>query len=960
MRPLVNVWFATLILFWSVTAAAAQQVRIEGQTDSVVPAGDVFLTHVGPLFEKRCWECHSGDSAEGDLRLDSAEGLRAGGSSGPLWVVAEPGQSRLIEMVSGQEPQMPLDGEPLSALEIAAIRDWISNGAAIPANWPTANEPSRPKHWSLQPIQRPAIPAVKNANWPLNEIDNFILAQLERNQLTPSAPADRRTLFRRLTYDVWGLPPDPDAVRQFVEEKNSQVHETTVDRLLASPHYGERWARYWLDVVRFAESSGFETNIPRPNAWPYRDYVIRALNEDRAFDRFVVEQLAGDALGVDEATGFLVAGAWDQVKSPDPVLTANQRADELHDIVSTTGSAFLGLTVGCARCHDHKFDPITQADYYAVTACLSGVQHGERPFRSGIAVDNTEKLAELRGELFRIDAELRAFEPMAQVATLSTGEQANEEELVSASASAVRAAVRPQRNVDRFPSTDAKMLRLTILRTTDVEPCLDEVEVYLAAESHKNAALADTGTKATASSVYPNSEIHRLEHVNDGKYGNGRSWISNESGKGWVQFEFPETVAIDRVVWGRDRLKQFTDRLAIDYRIEVSIDGDAWQVVATSEDRQPYDSSHLVAHEFGSNQLTDAARTSLNRWIDQRDALEARFLELSRVPMAYAGSFVPEPEATFRLFRGDPLQKREPIQPGALSAIPVAFALPPTASESERRMALAQWIVDPANPLTARVIVNRLWQYHFGEGLVSTPSDFGANGAQPSHPGLLDWLAAELMENDWSLKHIHRLILNSQTYRQSSELRAGCFAVDAQSRWLWRFPPRRLEAEPIRDSILVASGKLDSRMGGPGFSVFQPNDNYVRVYAPLQEFGPEQWRRMIYATVIRQRLDGVFGVFDCPDGGQIAPKRNRSTTPLQALNLLNSRFMIEQADFLAARLGAEAGPEPRAQVQRAFELVYQRTTSDDEINVVVQFASDHGIASVCRALFSSSEFIYMY
>jgi hypothetical protein len=258
------------------------------------------------------------------------------------------------------------------------------------------------------------------------------------------------------------------------------------------------------------------------------------------------------------------------------------------------------------------------------------------------------------------------------------------------------------------------------------------------------------------------------------------------------------------------------------------------------------------------------------------------------------------------------------------------------------------------------VIVNRLWQYHFGEGLVATPSDFGANGARPSHAPLLDWLAAELIENQWSLKHIHRLILNSQTYQQSSMLRAGCFAVDAQSRLLWRFPPRRLEAEPIRDSILVASGKLDARMGGPGFSVFQPNDNYVRVYAPLQEFGPEQWRRMVYATVIRQRLDGVFGVFDCPDGGQIAPKRNRSTTPLQALNLLNSRFMLEQADFLAARISADAGTDIAAQVRRAFELVYQRKPTEGEIDFVVPIARDFGMASVCRALFSSNEFIYLY
>lgn len=950
MRVLTRILFS-LFAAGSICAATGAQEPLSPATPaSVSQSINAFRNNVAPILEKRCWECHSGNSPEANLRLDSADGLRTGGDQGPIFVAGEPEKSLLVELISGDEPEMPMDGDPLAADEVAGIRDWIASGAAIPEPWPTSAKPLGVGHWSLQKIIRPTVPAVNDATWPANPIDQFILAELEQNGLGPSPLADRRTLIRRLSYGVCGLPPSPEEVHQFAYTDNPRAYSDLVDRLLDSPHYGERWARYWLDVVRFAESNGFETNIPRGNAWPYRDYVIRALNEDRPYNRFVLEQLAGDVLGVDEATGFLVAGAWDQVKSPDPVLTANQRADELHDMVSTTASAFLGLTVGCARCHDHKFDPIPQTDYYAITACLSGVQHGERPYRTEAVSSSAEEMDAARQQLVRLDDALRPFEMLCRVSEDSNRPVAHP----------LRVPVRPQRNIERFAPVAAKWIRFTILRTTDLEPCIDELEVFAADAPTKNVALAEFGTRPTASGVYPNSEIHRLEHINDGRYGNGRSWISNEFGQGWVQLEFAETVSIDRIMWGRDRERQFSDRLAVDYRIEISPDGANWQVVASSEDRQPYDPAHPAASEYGGESLTESQRNELAQRIAEREKLETHLRELTQVPMAYAGTFLVEPEPTHRFFRGDPLQKREPVAPGALAAVAAPFGLPAEAGESERRLALANWIVDPENPLAARVIVNRLWQYHFGEGLVSTPSDFGANGAKPSHPALLDWLAAELIDHDWSLKHIHRLILNSKTYQQSSDLRTDCAARDAAARLLWRFPPKRLEAEPIRDSILAASGKLDLRMGGPGFSVFEPNENYVRVYTPRREFNSEQWRRMIYATVIRQRLDGVFGAFDCPDGGQIAPKRNRSTTPLQALNLLNSPFMIEQAGFLAERIQSEVGADPSAQIRRAFALVYQREPTSDELDAIVPQIPSLGLAAICRALFSTNEFIYVY
>jgi hypothetical protein len=526
----------------------------------------------------------------------------------------------------------------------------------------------------------------------------------------------------------------------------------------------------------------------------------------------------------------------------------------------------------------------------------------------------------------------------------------------------------------------ARFLRFTVKKTTDAEPCIDELEIYTAEDKPRNVALASAGTKARASSVYPNSDIHRLEHINDGKHGNSRSWISNERGKGWVELEFAEEVTIDRIIWGRDREQKFSDRLATDYRIEVGLTTNDWRVIASSADRQPYKAGAKEQPIVSIAGLKSEQAARVKNLMTARKEHEARIAELSRSSLIYAGTFADKPDATHRFHRGDPTQKREVIQPGALGVVPVKFEtsaaspLRPRAKklseDQQRRLTFASWIADPANPLTARVMVNRLWQYHFGEGLVSTASDFGANGAKPSHPELLDWLAAEFMQptsapheqsaSPWSIKHMHRLMVNSATYRQSSVARKEGVAVDAGSRLLWRFPARRLEAEPIRDMILRVSGQLDLKMGGPGFSFFEPNDNYVRVYTPKKEFGPETFRRMVYGTVIRQRPDGVFGVFDCPDAGQIAPKRTRSTTPLQALNLLNSGFMMQQANAFAERLEKEAGEDSREQVRRAFALAFQREPDRAELNAATKLVREQGLPVFCRALLNANEFVYVF
>ena len=800
--------------------------------------------------------------------------------------------------------------------------------------------------WSLQPVVRPPVPGKLQTN-PAHPIDAFIHHKLKEAGFDPSPEAEPRTLVRRLYFDLIGLPPSPEETDRFVSDKNPHAYELLVEKLLGSPQYGERWARHWLDIVRFAETHGFEMNQPRPNAWPYRDYVIRSLNEDKPYDQFVLEQIAGDVFGRPEATGFLVGGPWDQVKSPDPVLTANQRADELHDIVSTTGSTFLGLTVGCARCHDHKFDPIPQTDYYSIRAVFEGVQHGEQKLDDGDQAEREKKMAELAARLARIETALDFLEPVAQSGAGLTQE---------------RPPVHPLRNVERLRGEAAERLRFTISKTTDAEPCIDELEVYTA--DGRNAALASAGTVARASSIYPNSEIHRLEHINDGRHGNGRSWISNEPGKGWVELRFPREIVIQRIVWGRDREGRYADRLPTDYRIEVASGDGEWRIIASSLDRLPYGLEDKTAESaVESAHAADSGKARTLR--KERSAVLERIQLLEQVPMVYSGSFKADPDATYRLHRGDPLLSREEIPPRALSAIELSF--PIGASETkdltddqQRRLAFAKWIVDRKNPLAARVMANRIWQYHFGEGLVSTPSDFGRNGALPTHPELLDWLAAEFLDSGWSIKHLHRLIVTSGTYRQSSLARPECAKVDADGRLLWRFPPRRLEAEAIRDAILAASGKLDLGMGGPGFSFFEPNDNYVRVYTPRAEWGPEAFRRMIYGTIVRQRPDGVFGVFDCPDAGQIAPKRTSSTTPLQALNLLNSSFILQQSEFFANRLLREAGGDSTEQVQLGFRLAFQRQASPEEVKPALEMIEAHGLALFCRALLNANEFVYLF
>ena len=945
------------------------------------------------------------------------------------------------------------------------------------------------RHWAFEPVRGTVPPPVRDLRWPRQPLDRFILARLESEGLGPSPEADRGTWLRRVTLDLTGLPPTPAAVDAFLADTAPDAEGRVVDALLASPRHGERWAQHWLDVVRYADTHGFEVNTERPNAWPYRDYVIGAFNADLPYDRFVREQIAGDQLGADAATGFLVTAS---VLLPgqigaDDVSKRLARQDALDEIVVNTGQAFLGLSIGCARCHDHKFDPITARDYYAMQAFFAGVEYDDREIRSDAQRDRRREAVPLERRVSQLEQALSRFEPVARVgpSPRPTDARLNEEEFpamearyvrftihdanrhptlgwiepcldeveilsdeaiprnvalaslgtkVTASGSRTsekhqlahlndglpgnrhswmsdqpgrgwvqfelpeparirrvvwsrdregmfsdrlptaytleagtdleslrtlvhvpppRPGVKATVNSDRFAPITAHRLRFTIGATLKLEPCIDELEVF-DTEAH-NVALASAGTLVTTSGDTVVEGRHQRRHLNDGQYGNSRSWMSDQTGRGWVVLDFPGDRRVERVVWGRDRLGEFSDRLATDYRIEVADASGNWRTVATSADRRPPGSAETG--DFPSTAgLSRSEAAKVGELLTEKKGLESRIASLKAGQLAFAGTFR-KPDVIHRLHRGDPEQPKEEVGP----AIPAALggsAWSTDLAEPERRLALANWLASPANPLTARVLVNRVWQGHFGAGLVETPSDFGKNGSRPSHPELLDWLAAEFLADGQSLKRLHRRIVLSATYRQSARIRPEAAARDVDDHLLWRYPSRRLESEPIRDALLAVSGKLDLSGGGRGFNLFD-NRGGLSGFKPVESFTGEGLRRMIYAHKVRREREVVFGAFDCPDAGQSTARRRESTTPIQALNLFNSRFTLEQSDAFAARVKAEAGTAPEAWIRHAYRLALGRSPTATEWADVPPLVRDHGLPVLCRALLNSNEFLFL-
>jgi hypothetical protein len=564
-------------------------------------------------------------------------------------------------------------------------------------------------------------------------------------------------------------------------------------------------------------------------------------------------------------------------------------------------------------------------------AFVAGVEYQDRELPTPVAVAARERMKQIKTQVAALEKQLSRFVPLAK-------------------SGVKRPMITARENVDRFSPSMAKRVRFTIRETNNLEPCVDELEVFSTAGANiaLNAAVTVSGEKVTA-------DRHEQQFVNDGNYGNSRSWMSNEMGQGWVMIEFTQEQEIDRVIWGRDRQGKFKDRLATSYFIEIADASGTWKTVADSDDRESIDAGKATKPEFAIQGIPKEEAEVAGKLRAQKIALEKQLSGLDASQKVFAGIFR-KPDEIHLLNRGDPEQPNEEVIPAVLSTLG-DVKLDKQTPEQQRRAALADWIASPQNPLTARVMVNRIWLGHFGVGLVETPSDFGNNGMKPTHPELLDWLASEFIRSGWSVKHMHRLIVLSETYRQSSASNAQAAEKDSDVRLLWRFPSRRLEAEAIRDSMLAISGQLNLKMHGRGYDLFDKRGG-LSGFNPVETSTPENQRRMIYAHKVRREPEAVFGAFDCPDAGQSTAARRASTTPIQALNLFNSRFTLDQSEAFASRVKKEAGEDMARQIQRAYQLALTREPTAEELNDTLPTVKKHGLATLCRALFNSNEFLF--
>ena len=897
-----------------------------------------FARDIEPIFVESCLDCHGPDKQKSELRVDERASLLRGGDYGlPSIVPGKPEESLLIEVVRGDDPEMLMPprergGDPLTPGQINLFTRWIEEGAHWPGQMAEGSEEKvTSDHWSVQPVVKPEVPAIAETAKETNPIDAFIAQKLASARLPSSPEADRATLLRRVSLDLTGLPPSPEELRDFLDDPRPTgvAYAERVEALLDSPRYGERWAQHWLDVIRYADTRGYEFNSVRANAWPYRDYVIASFNEDKPYDEFVKEQIAGDVLGVDPATGFLVTAPLptpaEVGQEPGQIKLA--RSNSLDEIVQNIGTSMLGLTVSCARCHNHKFDPVLMEDYYRLVACLDGVSYDDRLWRKEGDEERLSQIREAESEIESAKEKLSGFPAWRQKAV--------------------------DRTTEHFTPVVAKYVRLTVFETDTKRngAAFDEIEIFSTPEGGRpdNVARSRRGGKATSSGAWV--QAGKASVLIDSKYGGKSLWVSDKrpTPENWVQIELGASTKIDSLTWSRDRLlaaknpKAHAIRLATDYRIDVAMQPGEWTTVVSRTREEGLTMAEIDKRRYLEEDL---------------DKLVRQLPGLKKGPQVFAGNFK-QPGPTFFMNRGDPSQPRHQVAPGVLSVIG-GLTLPPDTPEHERRLTLAEWIASEDNPLTARVEVNRIWRHHFGTGIVSTPGDFGTQGEAPTHPALLDWLAAEFMENGWSRKHLHRLIVTSQTYRQSSAPQALPMKEDPNARLLWRFPPRRLEAEAIRDSLLFVSGKLDLTMGGPGFSVFQNKPNFGE-WKPKAQLGADAYRRKIYQQKMRAADDGMFKVFDVPDCGQVRAKRGDSTTPLQALNLFNGNFVYERAVDLADRVtqDLEAGADPGALADQLLLVALSRLPSEAEREAIAEVIQTDSLTSAARAVLNTNEFLFL-
>ncbi|HKA00709.1 MAG TPA: PSD1 and planctomycete cytochrome C domain-containing protein [Candidatus Solibacter sp.] len=822
-------------------------VVLAGLVRAATAADDGISARAYGVLSKNCFTCHGAAKTAG-LDLRTGQSALAGSAHGAVIVPFQPADSRLIKLVShSAQPAMP-PGKKLSDEDVDTLRAWIQAGASSQGWSRVEDPPDRPitpeerNYWAFRPPKRVGPPKITKPGWSANPMDAFLLAAMQSPGLKSSPRADRRTLIRRAYLDLLGLPPAPEEVEAFLKDRSPDAWPKLIDKLLASPHYGERWARHWLDLVRYADSDGFEFDRDRPEAWRYRDYVTKAFNGDKPYDRFIREQIAGDEYAGDlptaEARDAMVATGFLRLGPSGGGGGERGKQESLDDIVTTTSMTFLGMTVGCARCHDHKFDPIRQADYYRIQAVFYSTRPLSYPLadEAQIAAYNTEvaRLNKLEAPLKRAKNDL---------------ESPYRKRLMDEA-------------ISRLPAYMQEAWRTPPQQRTEGQ----KLNVQQIQRTLTNDTLA-----------------HRIED---------------------------------------------SQVLALMTEEERRKDAELSEQIAALQKQKPAPFAAALA-------TTDSGRT---------------------------------PQPSYFLHRGGIDAKGALMTPGVLSAAAAAeyrFPSPPeNAKTTWRRRGFAEWIASPANPLTARVMVNRLWQHHFGEGIVRTPSNFGKMGESPSHPELLDWLAAEFIARGWSIKAMHRLMMNSEAYQMASSDIQANLEIDSENRFFWRMPRERLEAEIIRDEILAVAGTLDRQIGGPCVfpyispDLFQSSTN--RTWPGKADDDPSTWRRSLYVFSKRSIRYPMFEAYDQPNLVNTCDRRNHSTIAPQALLLMNNNFVIEQAKHFASRLAKEAGGSAEAQVDRAFALALGRPPSPAERAQSAAYirSGPEGLAGFCQAMFNLNEFVY--
>jgi cytochrome c553 len=895
MKPIALLSLSLAVMGSAVLAAAPSAEQVE-----------FFEKQVRPVLSQRCYECHSAEKKQkGGLALDTREATLKGGDTGPGLVAGDPAKSLLIEAVryGNHDLQMP-PKKRLSDAEVKALEDWVKMGAPDPRETAPAVARARTidvnegrKFWSFKPLARVEPPGTTP---PTSPIDGFINAKLAEKGLAPAPPADKRTLLRRATFDLTGLPPTPEEIDSFLADGAPDAFERVIERLLASPHYGERWGRHWLDVARYADSNGMDENIAFGYSWRYRDYVVRAFNDDKPFDQFIIEQVAGDLLPPSEealtATGFLALGAR-VLAEPD---VQKLEMDIIDEQIDTIGKAFMGMTLGCARCHDHKFDPVSQEDYYAMAAI----------FRS------TRSLAAERKGAIKFWHE----HSLATPAQLE--EQKKFDETLKAKKAEVTAFTTKARN-----EVKAGLQR----RAAD----------YLAAAAllPKNAKLTDAEPLAKAAGLDADFVLsvrqYLDQHADVALFAEWRELAQQGDAEGVrAHYEpiFAEALSTKK--------------------------GEAYAALADAK-------GFLALPAKDADVLDAETLAKLAAMTQEVTEFEAKQPELPAIMSVEDAAIVKTLPVHIR---GSYLTLGQPVERGFPEVMRTSFAKPILSAKQSGRLELARWIASSEHPLTARVIVNRVWRWHFGQGIVGSPDNFGILGGQPSHPELLDWLARSFIESGWSIKDLHRLIMKSAAYQQASRVaspgagHADPRLIDPENRLLWRANLQRLEAEEIRDAMLAASGWLDPKIGGKTIPL--RNKEFVFNHTSKDATTYESPRRALYLPIIRNHLYDMLEQFDYPDPTMPSGSRNSTVIAPQALIMMNAPVVMECGARLAQRLAAF--PEEQ-RVPQVYALLYGRPPTEheqaDALALLRDFSTtetpERAWALLAQTLLGANEFIYL-